>query len=307
MLIILGLVTALLLIVVHELARRAFDLIEVAWPKIFSAVAASEKQPRLNSIWVGLAKQFPAACAFVANRFKRHETMGMSLTLAMLAGAYLIGAFSGLTEDILESDGLIAIDTGVNQAFAPWRVGALVSMFSWITTFGDSAAVVLAVALATAFLWSQRTTFLILPMWVTCFGAIATSSVGKFLIGRTRPDMQLDITVISSSFPSGHATMGTAVYGIIAYIIACALPLARQRFEVAFWTIVFIFMIGFSRIFLGVHFLTDVIGGFIVGGFWLVIGLTFSKWNQPSFTSPDSAEGLKFGQTGIAEAPQHEK
>jgi membrane-associated phospholipid phosphatase len=108
---------------------------------------------------------------------------------------------------------------------------------------------------------------------------LATTSVGKLLIGRHRPEITIDVTVVSSSFPSGHATAAMAVYGFIAYAIARVLPGVPERFEVAYWTAVLILLIGFSRIFLGVHYLTDVIGGFLVGGFWLLIGFTIAEWN----------------------------
>jgi len=98
------------------------------------------------------------------------------------------------------------------------------------------------------------------------------------LVGRHRPAIELDVTVVTSSFPSGHATAAVAVYGFLAYAIARVLPNARERFEVAYWTAVLILFVGFSRIFLGVHYLTDVIGGFLVGGFWLLVGFTMSEW-----------------------------
>jgi undecaprenyl-diphosphatase len=71
-----------------------------------------------------------------------------------------------------------------------------------------------------------------------------------------------------------------AVYGFIAYTIARQLPGIEERFEVAYWTSVLILLIGFSRIFLGVHYMTDVVGGFLVGGFWLLVGFTIAEWNR---------------------------
>ena len=120
-----------------------------------------------------------------------------------------------------------------------------------------------------------------MALWVTCLGALATTSVGKLLIGRHRPEIELDVTVVTSSFPSGHATAAVAVYGFLAYAIARVLPSIRERFEVAYWTAILILLIGLSRILLGVHFLTDVIGGLLVGGFWLLIGFTIAEWNGP--------------------------
>jgi membrane-associated phospholipid phosphatase len=98
------------------------------------------------------------------------------------------------------------------------------------------------------------------------------------MIARQRPATTIDVTVLSSSFPNGHATAAMAVYGFLAYAIARALPI-RERFEVAYWTAVLILLIGLSRIYLGVHYLTDVTGGFLVGGFWLLIGFAVAERN----------------------------
>ncbi|NBB99831.1 MAG: phosphatase PAP2 family protein, partial [Bacteroidetes bacterium] len=69
-----------------------------------------------------------------------------------------------------------------------------------------------------------------------------------------------------------------AVYGFIAYIVCRAEGMAAwQRFEVAYWTAVLISVIGFSRMFLGVHYASDVAAGLLVGGFWLLVGFAFAE------------------------------
>jgi membrane-associated phospholipid phosphatase len=82
-----------------------------------------------------------------------------------------------------------------------------------------------------------------------------------------------------------------AVYGFLAFAIARDLPTVRQRFEVAYWTAVLIGMIGLSRIVLGVHFVTDVTGGFLVGAFWLLIGFTIAEWSSPQAAVPKDDSG----------------
>jgi undecaprenyl-diphosphatase len=71
-----------------------------------------------------------------------------------------------------------------------------------------------------------------------------------------------------------------AVFGFLAYALARDLDRPRQRFEVVFWTAVLIALVGFSRVFLGVHFLSDVASGFLVGGFWLLVGFTLVEWRR---------------------------
>lgn len=72
-----------------------------------------------------------------------------------------------------------------------------------------------------------------------------------------------------------------AIYGFLAYAIARSLPSIREQFEVAYWTSVLVALIGLSRIVLGVHYVTDIAGGYLVGVFWLLIGLTIAEWTRP--------------------------
>ncbi len=199
--------------------------------------------------------------------------------------------FSGLTEEVLEAEGIVRFDNVINAAFGPWRVEPLISVFLWVTALGSSPAIVSATIIATGFLWSQRRLNLIAPLWITCVGAIVTTSIGKLLIGRHRPEFTIDIAAPFSSFPSGHATAAMAVYGFLAYAIARALPNIRERFEVAYWTVMLIALIGLSRMAVGVHYLTDITGGFLVGGFWLLIGFTIAEWTQPHTLQQQSALG----------------
>jgi membrane-associated phospholipid phosphatase len=279
MLIFVAIAAVVFIVVLHELARRTVTLVLRVAPSLPPKVTASRAWARSQPFRFRMAERYPAFVAFVANRIEARQPTGLPLTLMVLAAVYLAALFSGLTEDILEAAGTIRIDDVVNAAFGKWRVEPLFSTFSWITALGSSPSVVSAVIIATGFLWSQRRIHFILPLWVTCFGALATTSVGKLLIGRHRPEMTVDVSVVTSSFPSGHATAAMAVYGFIAYAIARVLAGVRERFEVAYWTAVLVLLIGFSRIFLGVHYLTDVIGGFLVGGFWLLIGFTIAEWN----------------------------
>ncbi len=73
-----------------------------------------------------------------------------------------------------------------------------------------------------------------------------------------------------------------AVYGFLAYAITRDLSGWRPRFEAAFWSAVLIIIIGFSRMYLSAHYLTDVVAGFLVGGFWLLVAFAIAEWRVGS-------------------------
>jgi membrane-associated phospholipid phosphatase len=235
------LIAAIIFIVIlHGLTRRAVMLVLKIAPTVGPKLVGSGVWLHSAAFRLRLNERFPAFAEFTANRITRCRSTGLLLTLMVLAAIYLAALFSGLTEEVLDAEGILRIDNFVNAAFGLLRIEPLISVFLWITAFGSSPAIVSAVIIATGFLWSQQRFKIILPLWVTCIGSLATTSVGKFLIDRHRPAMTIDVTVVSSSFPSGHATAATAVYGFIAYAIARGLPNARVQFEVTYWTAVFV-------------------------------------------------------------------
>jgi undecaprenyl-diphosphatase len=69
-----------------------------------------------------------------------------------------------------------------------------------------------------------------------------------------------------------------AVYGFLAYVLVRMSTHVRRRFEVAYWAGVLIALVGFSRVYLRVHYATDVVGGFLVGAFWLLAGIVVARW-----------------------------
>lgn len=269
------------ILVLRAMARKAALFIAGITPDIPPALAGSHALTRLRLLLSRLAERYPTLFALIARRVDPRRPTGLPLTLMVLATLYLFALFSGLTEDVLEAQGIIRSDNTINAALNPWRVEPLVSIFLWITNLGSTPAVVAAVIVATGFLWPQRGTYIIVSLWVTCLGAVSTTTIGKLLIGRHRPEMIFDINATGWSFPSGHATAAMAVYGFIAYAIARAMPEFRERFEVVYCATVLIVLIGFSRMYLGVHYLTDVLGGFLVGGFWLLIGFGITEGNRP--------------------------
>lgn len=237
--------------------------------------------------------RYPRLYALLYARLRPHAFTGLPLTLMIAAALYLAALFGGLIEDLLMKEGLIRFDAEINAFFEPYRAKPLLDAFLWITGLGSSPAVVAAAVIATGFLWADRRVSLIGPLWITLLGAEATTWAGKFLIGRARPQFLDVASALSPSFPSGHATASMAVYGFLAYAIARDAPNLRARFEVAFWTMILIVLIGFSRIFLSVHFTSDVLSGFLVGGFWLLVGFALAERARPPASPAPSPPHLR--------------
>lgn len=234
-----------------------------------------------------LAARWPRLYEALARRSSPRKFSGLPLTLVTLAALYVLGLMGGLIEDLLQREGIVSFDLIINDFFTPYRAGPLLRIFLWLTALGSSPAIVAVGVVATGFLWAHRRAFFVAPLWIALLGSQATTWGGKVLIGRERPTFIEGVTALSPSFPSGHATAAMAVYGFLAYAVARDVPNARVRFELAFWAAVLIASIGFSRIFLSLHYTSDVVGGFLVGGFWLLVGFALAEIARPAQAGDD--------------------
>jgi membrane-associated phospholipid phosphatase len=185
--------------------------------------------------------------------------------------------FAILTVLVLHTGQAAQCDAALSALVAPYRVTWLLTAFLWLTTLGTGAALAGVMMTATGFLWADRRTGLLLPLWVTFAGAEASVWAIKYAVGRARPVFLEGVaSAASASFPSAHATLAAATFGFVAYAVARELSGRRARFQIALWTAVLVALIAFSRIFIGVHFGTDVVGGLLLGLFWLLLGLALA-------------------------------
>lgn len=239
--------------------------------------------PRIRRIRALLRLGYPRVYATLAARLARDRFSGLPLTLVVLGCLYIAALLGGLTEEVMEASGVVRFDHVANDFLTPFRDRRLVAAFLWITALGAGPALTAVAATATSFLWATRRTADIAPLWIAFLGAQATTWSGKYFVARHRPDFIQAVSEASPSFPSGHATGSMALFGFLAYALARDMPDPRNRFELVFWTAMLILAIDFSRIFLSVHYLSDVAAGGFVGAFWLLVGLAFDQSRRPRF------------------------
>ena len=107
----------------------------------------------------------------------------------------------------------------------------------------------------------------------------------KQLFQRKRPLSPLLKAAKGLSFPSGHAIMAVTFYGLLIYILQHSITIDWLKWVATILVFVLIISIGFSRIYLRVHYASDVAAGFIIGLLWLLISLAVLKWLEGYVTS----------------------
>jgi undecaprenyl-diphosphatase len=268
------------LAVLHWLARGLVALIGMGARRLHGPVRVSRHWVRDRPVVTLFDSRFPRASRFVKARLDSRVFTGLPLTLMVIFAIYLVGLFGGLVGELHEAEGLVALDNAVDRWFDAHRVQPFIDAMIWLTLWGEGPTTTIVGLVASLLWWSGKRGHLVLPFWICVLGAQLTTWSAKYIIARDRPANWDLIEAHSPAFPSGHATAAISVYGFIAYSVWRTIQTQpRARFEVLFWGAMAIMLIGFSRIYLSVHFLSDVASGYLVGGFWLAVAVVVTEWH----------------------------
>jgi membrane-associated phospholipid phosphatase len=192
-------------------------------------------------------------------------TTGLAVCLMLLIG------LAWLCQEVFERE-TFRLDTTILLGIHQWANPALDRVMLSLTRLGDPEFVVVIVILTLGWLlWQQQRQEAKL-LAIACLGALLLNQSLKLFFTRPRPLLWTRlITETSYSFPSGHALGSVVLYGFLAYVLAAQFPtLSRGIYGAAIGIIT---AIGFSRLYLGVHYPSDIIAGYTVGFLWLSVCL----------------------------------
>ncbi|WP_276499265.1 phosphatase PAP2 family protein [Pontibacter litorisediminis] len=133
-----------------------------------------------------------------------------------------------------------------------------------------------ALALVAYYLFIRKHRWNSLKVPVVALGSISLNLVLKYFFDRERPMSPL-VEASGLSFPSGHSMVAASFYGLLIYLVWQNVKDARLRNLLIFLLITFVILIGFSRVYLRVHYATDVLAGFAAGFLWVIIGITMLR------------------------------
>jgi len=220
-------------------------------------------------------RRFAAQIDFVRARLSPRGYLGLQLTLGTLV---LLGAswlFGGITEDVLSDDPLAVVDRLVADWFEAHSVPALTrAMLSISQVHNTIPVTVVVVALAVFLAWKRQWTWLV-GLIIGVPGGMLLNVITKEIIARPRPHLQdLALALTSYGFPSGHAAAATLLYGFVAVYLIVHIQAWRRRVMIALVAFFLIVMVGFSRVYLRLHYLSDVLAGMAESVAWLALCLT---------------------------------
>ena len=145
--------------------------------------------------------------------------------------------------------------------------------FIFITRFGDHSTIVILLILL-LILFKEKDRILIIVSSVT---SVVSNQVIKHIVRRPRPDVLKLIRQGGYSFPSGHSMIAVSVYGLLLYFVWKKVKNKCLKYCLSILLVLLILSIGISRIYVGVHYASDVLGGFILAVAELILIISFSK------------------------------
>ncbi len=165
---------------------------------------------------------------------------------------------------------LNVFDSVISKFIAGFITLETTQFMKLITALG-SIKVLIPIALLAIFILNKRKRYKwdSIMMLVALGGGLLLNQLLKWVFHRPRPGIARLLEVGGYSFPSGHAMVSIAFYGFLAYLFWSNIRQIKLRYLVTFGLVVLIALIGISRIYLGVHYPSDVLAGFAAGGFWL--------------------------------------
>ncbi len=217
------------------------------------------------------------------NRLDPAARYGLRLTLAASALLLVAVPFATLLYEVKAGGAVTRFDGRVADAMNDWvhQRSAVLALLKGLTLFGQFPIEELVVLGAVVWLLRRRP-----PRRRSAVFVVVTAVAGglldtlvKVLVNRPRPVVDHPVaSALGKSFPSGHSMSSVVVYGSVCLVVRGALPRRGRRWAVA-GTALLIVTVGLTRLLLGVHFVSDVVGGFLLGAAWLLASsAAFRLW-----------------------------
>ncbi|MHA7156324.1 phosphatase PAP2 family protein [Arthrobacter sp. TMN-50] len=195
--------------------------------------------------------------------------VGLAATLAVVSGE--------VYEAVAEADGIAILDQPALDAAVQLRNPTLVALATGFTFLGGPIGMpVLTAAAITALCVRRRAVTPLILVAVAAAGSLLMTVIGKNAVGRLRPPLELAVPPYESSpsFPSGHTLNAMVISGIIAYLLVLGAHRKRARALIIGGALLFTFLMAATRVYLGHHWVTDVVVAATLGLGWLAMVIT---------------------------------
>ncbi|MGG1290238.1 phosphatase PAP2 family protein [Bacillus smithii] len=205
------------------------------------------------------------------NQRERNRSAAYFITITVLF-LFSVWAFIEIVDE-LKRHKIEHFDTAIITFVQSWISPDLTAFMKGITFFGSAKWITTCVIVVSLLLWLKKERLYALFFALTVSLGTAFNHLLKQIFERKRPDIQPLIHEKGFSFPSGHSMASFVMYGAIAFLLFELLEHRPAKRFGAVMASLFILLVGLSRIYLGVHYPSDVIGGYAAAAIWLIFSL----------------------------------
>ncbi len=248
-----------------------FRLIPIAFSLTKAVLLALTERPAVAGWFVA----HPKVERWIGARFDRDTFTGLPLTCLSLVFGYILIVWADVTLDFVLARPAFALDANVAQFVHLFWTPAFLRTAAFMTAIGDRQVIAALLVATLVWLALRRRWALAVGLLIALVGNIVSVAILKHIFARPRPGLAY-FAETSGSFPSGHAAISVAFYATLAYVLWRTGRIGQVTAVMA--TSILAFAIGISRVLLAEHFLTDVLNGWLVGGLWMLVGVTVAEW-----------------------------
>jgi undecaprenyl-diphosphatase len=216
--------------------------------------------------------QMPKTWEFVKRRFSAGEWYGWNLTISLVFLILALFSFGEIAEDLIDKETLFYLDLKVQKLVESITSPAITRFMVDITNIGGVYLIAIIAAAMVLNLFYRR-------YWWDLFAFFIAVGFGEMLLiilklffHRPRPSPQI-ISAHGYAFPSSHAFTAMIVCGFLIYMTWKLIKVKALRYIVFFFSGILIILVGISRVYLNVHWLSDVLGGYTAGVAWLLFSI----------------------------------
>ena len=211
----------------------------------------------------------------------RWSAAHLVLVVTALVGGAVAVALTAVAAEVYdavtEADGIAGLDQPVLDQAIAWRSPGLDHAVTLYTDVGGPVGMpVVATVLTLLMVWRWHSRTPLVLVLIAAAGSLAMTTTGKAVIGRARPPVSQAVPPYetSPSFPSGHTLNATVITAVLVYLVLRRLDSAWARTTAVAVGAVFVLSMGLTRVFLGHHWLTDVVAGWALGLGWAAAVVT---------------------------------
>jgi len=200
---------------------------------------------------------------------------GLHMTLGVLIMIVAVAVFGNIADEVTDQDAITVLDVHIANWFNTHHVEPYTSFLLFISFVHKVGGMILLVAAFGYYLWRRRQRYWLLALGVTVLPGMILNVVLKQVFQRSRPLFEEPLVTLSTySFPSCHTAAATLFYGVLACYIMIACKGWSVRLATAAFCVVMIFLVAFSRVYLGAHYLSDVLAAMASSAAWLAVCIT---------------------------------